>query len=270
MSAPTPTHRGPHRTVATPTVRPGKRTGFVLGVVAGCVVLAVAGNAPTARSQAPRPAAIALDPARTVDDDLSPLRGFQIDESVAREHSAILGRHLAGQPRTPVVGPTEPKVRTSVRKEPRMRRACAYRPGIQQRPVLDAEQKRNARTIIDLSRTLRLPPRAAVIGIATAFQESNLRNVNFGDRDSLGLFQQRPSKGWGTKKMVRTPTFSAAAFYVPLVQTPGWQRMPLTKAAQLIQRSAYPNRYAQWELAAATLVRDRLKVSDADLNCSRR
>ncbi len=153
---------------------------------------------------------------------------------------------------------------------PRMRGACGYRASRQQHPVLDTTQRRNARTIIDLATTLGLPPRAAVIGVATAFQESNLRNLGWGDRDSLGLFQQRPSMGWGTKKLVRTPAFAAAAFYVPLVQTPGWKRMSLTKAAQLIQRSAYPSRYAQWEFASAKLVKKQLRVSDAALNCTRR
>jgi hypothetical protein len=265
------THRRPLRPTSRRPARLGKRTGFVLGVVAGCVVLAVAGNAPSARSEAPVAAPPEPGPVAIVHDFVSPLRGFLVDESVTREHAAILDRARAAAAAAPVLATlAEPKARASLRKEPTMRRACGYKPRIQQRPVLDAEQKRNAHTIIDLSQTLQLPPRAAVIGVATAFQESNLRNVNFGDRDSLGLFQQRPSMGWGTKKMVRTPTFSAAAFYVPLVQTPGWQRMPLTKAAQLIQRSAYPTRYAQWELAAATLVKERLKVADAKLNCSRR
>lgn len=267
MSAPTgvPTHRW--------SVRPGKRTGFVLGVVSSCVVLAVAGNSPSARSAASQVELLAPAPsAPVVQDYLSPLRGFEIDEAVAHEHAAIVSRVLAEQIPTPlVVSIAEPRVRVApVRKEPRMLRRCGYRPSIQQRPDLDSDQKRNANTIIDLSKTLRLPARAAVIGIATAFQESYLRNVNFGDRDSLGLFQQRPSMGWGNKNLVRTPPFAAAAFYVPLVQTPGWRSMPLTRAAQLIQRSAFPDRYAQWELAAATLVKDRLKVPDSALNCKRR
>lgn len=132
------------------------------------------------------------------------------------------------------------------------------------------EQAGHAATIAAIATRRDLPARATTIALVTALQESKLRNLDHGDRDSLGLFQQRPSQGWGNKNLVRTPTFSAAAFYVPLVQTPGWRSMPVTKAAQVIQRSAYPDRYAQWELAAATLVKGRLKVPDSALNCKRR
>jgi hypothetical protein len=152
-------------------------------------------------------------------------------------------------------------------KLPRMKRSCGYRASIQQRPDLDAEQLRNARAIIDLGQLLGLPPRAEVIALATAYQESWLRNLHWGDRDSLGLFQQRPSQGWGRPKHLLAPNYAAAAFYLPLTRLPHWWRMPLTKAAQAVQASAYPHAYAQWELMAAILVDRQLHVPDAELNC---
>jgi hypothetical protein len=149
-----------------------------------------------------------------------------------------------------------------------MKRSCGYRARIQERPALDAEQLRNARNIIDLGVLLGLPPRAEVIALATAYQESWLHNLHWGDRDSLGLFQQRPSQGWGRPKHLLAPNYAAAAFYLPLTRLPHWWRMPLTKAAQAVQASAYPHAYARWELMAATLVDRQLHVPDAKLNCS--
>ena len=112
---------------------------------------------------------------------------------------------------------------------------------------LSATQIANARLIYDIAAGLHLPERASVIGIATAMQESRLENVPYGTEDSLGLFQQRPSRGWGTASEVMTPAYAATAFYHRLVQVPGWQVLPLTVAAQDVQQSAYPNAYAQWE-----------------------
>jgi cell wall-associated NlpC family hydrolase len=99
-----------------------------------------------------------------------------------------------------------------------------------------------------------LPARAWVIALATAQQESGLRNLAHGDRDSLGLFQQRPSQGWGTPQQLMNPTYAATKFYQRLVQVPNWQTIPLTEAAQAVQRSAFPNAYAQWEPLAQSLV----------------
>lgn len=118
---------------------------------------------------------------------------------------------------------------------------------------LTAAQVANARLIYDTAAGRRLPQRAAVVGIATAMQESRLRNVPYGTEDSLGLFQQRPSRGWGTPREVMTPSYAAAAFYDRLVRVPGWQSLPLTVAAQDVQQSAYPGAYAEWEPLAAAL-----------------
>ncbi len=95
-----------------------------------------------------------------------------------------------------------------------------------------------------------LPPRAASIALATAMQESKLRNIAHGDQagpDSRGLFQQRPSQGWGTEAQVMDPYYAANAFYDALVQIPGYESMDITEAAQTVQRSAFPTAYAQHE-----------------------
>src|SRR5215213_4622525 len=99
------------------------------------------------------------------------------------------------------------------------------------------EQAGNAATITGIAVRRRLPARAATIALATAMQESRLRNLDYGDRDSLGLFQQRPSQGWGTPEQVRDPVYAAGKFYDHLVQVPDWQTRRLTEASQLVQRS---------------------------------
>jgi cell wall-associated NlpC family hydrolase len=119
---------------------------------------------------------------------------------------------------------------------------------------LDSAQLGNARVIYDVSVSMDLPHQAAVIAIATAMQESTLRNLGYGDRDSLGLFQQRPSQGWGTPAQIMNPVYASTAFYNALVQVPGWQSLPLTVAAQDVQHSAYPDAYAQWQPLATALV----------------
>jgi cell wall-associated NlpC family hydrolase len=88
------------------------------------------------------------------------------------------------------------------------------------------------------------------VAIATAMQESTLANVDHGDRDSLGLFQQRPSQGWGTPAQIMNPTYAASKFYERLLAEPGWQEMSVNDAAQAVQRSGTPNAYAQHEQAA--------------------
>jgi cell wall-associated NlpC family hydrolase len=120
--------------------------------------------------------------------------------------------------------------------------------------TLSDEQKQNASTIIGVGKELNTPPRAWLVALATAMQESTLRNINYGDRDSLGLFQQRPSQGWGSPAQVTDPRYSAKTFYERLLQVPGWEQEPVTVAAQTVQRSAFPDAYAKWETLAAGLV----------------
>jgi murein DD-endopeptidase MepM/ murein hydrolase activator NlpD len=123
---------------------------------------------------------------------------------------------------------------------------------------LSAEQVRNAAIIIQVGQERNVPPRGWVIAIATALQESGLRNLpdlgSRNDHDSLGLFQQRPSAGWGTPIQILDPTYAAGKFYAKLMTVQGWQTMSLTAAAQRVQRSAYPNAYAKHEPLATTVV----------------
>ncbi|KAB1923579.1 hypothetical protein AB0J94_20945 [Micromonospora noduli] len=130
--------------------------------------------------------------------------------------------------------------------------------GEQSRITLNDEQTANVKAIIAATKKAGLPERAAVISIATSLQESKLENLghlgDMNDHDSLGLFQQRPSSGWGTPEQITNPEYSTTAFLKGLKQVDGWQDMPLTDAAQTVQVSAYPDAYAQWEQQAADLV----------------
>ncbi|GLI00696.1 M23 family metallopeptidase [Phytohabitans aurantiacus] len=120
------------------------------------------------------------------------------------------------------------------------------------------EQVGNAATIVTVGVRLGVPPRGWVIALATAMQESQLTNLpNLGDgndHDSVGVFQQRPSQGWGTAQQLMDPVYASTKFYQALLRVSGWQAMPLTDAAQAVQTSAYPDAYAKWEDDAATLV----------------
>ena len=119
---------------------------------------------------------------------------------------------------------------------------------------LDSAQVSNARTVVAVGAQLALPARAWVVAIATTMTESALRNLPGGDRDSAGLFQQRPSQGWGTYAEVTDPVHAARAFYDHLTVVPDWQQLPVTVAAQAVQRSATPSAYAHWESFATALV----------------
>jgi LysM repeat protein len=127
--------------------------------------------------------------------------------------------------------------------------------------ALSNEMATNARIIIQVGRELGIPNYGIVIALATAAQESHLRNLDYGDRDSVGLFQQRPTSGWGTESQIRDPRYAARAFFGgPTSTTPGdtiglldvdqWQHMSLTDAAQAVQISAFPEAYAKWEVSA--------------------
>ncbi|MFK5634682.1 MULTISPECIES: hypothetical protein [unclassified Ornithinimicrobium] len=118
---------------------------------------------------------------------------------------------------------------------------------------LTPEQMANAATIAALSVQRGLPPRAATIALATAIQESKLRNLTYGDADSQGLFQQRPSQGWGTEAQVTDPVYATHAFYDALVEVEGWETGVVTEVAQAVQRSAFPDAYADHEAEARVL-----------------
>jgi hypothetical protein len=129
----------------------------------------------------------------------------------------------------------------------------------QQRFIPTPEQLGNARAIVEVGRSLALPPRAWVIAVATALQESSLQNLGYlgarNDHDSLGLFQQRPSAGWGAPEQITDPVYAATAFYNRLSRVRDWPTLPLTVAAQKVQISAYPDYYAKHESEAGDIIR---------------
>jgi len=127
--------------------------------------------------------------------------------------------------------------------------------------IMNDEMRSNAAVIVQVGRELGVPDYGIVIALATAMQESTLRNLDWGDRDSVGLFQQRPSSGWGTVEQLTTPDYAARLFYGGpsnpnagytrgLLDISGWESMSLTQAAQAVQISAFPDAYAKWETSA--------------------
>jgi len=126
-------------------------------------------------------------------------------------------------------------------------------------PDLDSEQARNARLILAIGQQRQVPESGLLIALIAAMQESGLRNLPYGDRDSLGLFQQRPSKGWGSPAQIMQPAYATAAFFggparpdpnYGLLDIAGWGQLPASAAAQAVQHSAYPSAYARWEQSA--------------------
>lgn len=132
---------------------------------------------------------------------------------------------------------------------------------------ISGTQASHAATIAAVGAELGMSGRAVTIAFATALQESGLRNLPYGDRDSLGLFQQRPSQGWGTPEQVTDPRYAAAAFYDALAELPDWEAQRLTEAAQAVQRSGFPEAYQQWEPQAQALT-DALLEPAAGLHCT--
>ncbi len=120
------------------------------------------------------------------------------------------------------------------------------------------DQVAMAATIVSAGAQMGVPVRGWVIGVATAIQESSLSNAAGGDQDSIGLFQQRPSQGWGTPQQLHDPVYASQKFFAKLLTIPNWQDLPLTDAAQAVQRSAYPDAYAKWESDATMLVNNTI------------
>lgn len=133
--------------------------------------------------------------------------------------------------------------------------------------AFDPEQMNHASTIVLLGVARGLPARAGSIAIATAIQESKLRNLTYGDRDSVGLFQQRPSQGWGTVDQLQDPIYATNAFYDALTKVDGWQHMRITEIAQEVQRSAYPEAYADHEHEGRTVASALSGHSPTGLTC---
>ena len=132
------------------------------------------------------------------------------------------------------------------------------------------EQAVNAATIAAVGTGRGMSERAVTIALATSIQESGLRNIEHGDRDSLGLFQQRPSQGWGTQQQILDPTYAAGVFYEHLAKVPDYEALPLTVAAQRVQRSGFPEAYAKHEPDAALLAAALTGHAPATLTCQGR
>jgi len=132
---------------------------------------------------------------------------------------------------------------------------------------LSLEQAENAALIAAIGVRRGLPARATSIALATAIQESKILNLATGDRDSLGIFQQRPSQGWGTAAQVRDPVYATNAFYDALVEVEGYRDLPITEAAQAVQRSAYPDAYADHEDDARALASALTGNSPGTFHC---
>ena len=133
---------------------------------------------------------------------------------------------------------------------------------------IDIEQARWVTLMSAIAQRRGLPPRATTIAIATAFQESRIHNIDYGDRDSVGLFQQRPSQGWGTREQLMNPAYAINAFYDVLVKVQGYETMVITDAAQQVQRSGFPAAYAQHEDYARALASALRGYSTAAFTCS--
>jgi hypothetical protein len=118
---------------------------------------------------------------------------------------------------------------------------------------LDTQQASIAATIAGVAADEKLPAHAVTIAYATAMQESKLHNLAYGDLDSVGVFQQRPSEGWGTASQLKDPVYATAAFFRALTKVPGWQQMPVDQAAQAVQHSADGSAYSQYDLMARAM-----------------
>ena len=133
--------------------------------------------------------------------------------------------------------------------------------------VVDLEQAHFASIIAGVSVRRGLPPRAASIALATAYQETGIRNLDYGDRDSVGLFQQRPSQGWGTKKQVMDPDYAADKFYDALIKIDNWGTDDINDVAQKVQRSGHPEAYNDHEADARVLASALTGQSPAGFSC---
>jgi hypothetical protein len=133
--------------------------------------------------------------------------------------------------------------------------------------TLSPDQTAHATTITAVGKRMGLPDHAVSVALAAALQESKLQNLPHGDRDSVGLFQQRPSQGWGSASQLLTPTYAAGAFYRHLARVPGWETLPVTTAAQRVQRSAAPSAYAVWEHEARAIAQATTGEVPAGLSC---
>ncbi|MDM4718839.1 hypothetical protein QTQ03_04215 [Micromonospora sp. WMMA1363] len=203
----------------------------------------------------------------TADTDRTPV-AEAVAERAASDDRASRSLDRAASPTPASPSPTvQPSPSASAKASEKPKPTKPARP----RPVagLSQAQMDNAKVIVGVGQGLEMPRRALVVAVATAMQESTLLNYANGvvpesqnypheavgwDHDSVGLFQQRPSSGWGTVAQLMRPSYAAQAFYDALREIPGWQAMSVAGAAQAVQVSAFPDAYAQHEVLAATVV----------------
>lgn len=268
--------RGKHR--ATPARQVGRGT-----VVAGAAALSLAaagGLASASTGALPdlQPAEPSVDAAVTlaapISDAVAASRSEQraplaavVDVAAAEQSARATARDILAARAAAI---EQAAAAAAQAKLSALHKACDYVPAEQRHPDHNATQLRNVRTIVEVAQQMNLPPRAAVIAVATAQQESELINMSGGDLDSVGLFQQRPSMGWGSYSEVHDPTYAAKQFYEALIAIPGWQHLPLTVAAQKVQDSAFGWAYARWEASAAQLVSQVTDIPTDQLNCTPR
>lgn len=134
--------------------------------------------------------------------------------------------------------------------------------------ALDIEQMANAATITAVGIRKKVPEKGIIVALATAMQESKLENIDGGDRDSIGLFQQRPSQGWGSAQQISDPRYAATKFYNALVRVKGWEKLRVTEAAQKVQRSAFPEAYEKWVDEATVVATALLGSAKGAVNCT--
>ncbi|MFK3979850.1 hypothetical protein ACI2K4_05645 [Micromonospora sp. NPDC050397] len=224
---------------------------------------------------------LAAGPALASEDSTSPnvnpAAAAQLRQAAMADKTEI--KSLVGQPSPdggqPATGATEQPTVVDSKPVDSAKRMLADKPaekpslgdlmpygtqGQQVSTPLNDDQWSNARAIVQTAKREGVGERGAVIGVATSLQESKLNNFGhlgyLNDHDSLGLFQQRPSSGWGTPSQITDPDYASSAFFNGLKRVNGWQDMPLTVAAQTVQVSAFPFAYAQWENQAAHIVQD--------------
>jgi hypothetical protein len=136
--------------------------------------------------------------------------------------------------------------------------------------ALTLDQAHYASIVVGVSVRRGLPPRAATIALATAYQETGIRNLDYGDRDSVGLFQQRPSQGWGSERQLMDPYYATNKFYDALVKIKNWSTRDITEVAQAVQRSAYPEAYRDHESDARIVASALSGHSPAGFSCLER
>ncbi len=213
--------------------------GAQIAAAGRAVPLPVGSHAPASQPVASHPAVSHPAASHPAASHPAALTWVQVSAAINQETNPAAARHG----RLPAADQLIP-VRTS---------------GPQEWMPIDSTQAANAATIVRQAIHQRMGVRSAVIAVATAMQESMLRNIDYGTGTALGLFQQQPDSGWGTPTQVTNPVYAARAFLTALqrhqASDPEWARQPLWASAQSVQNSAFPTAYAKWETQAASLVR---------------